>query len=78
MAHHGIAGRISAAVTPNMVSLCTCGRAFFGAGVQQADVRLQAHVQRVTAQRQALGELLASDPSTTDLVAYLVQRQRED
>ncbi len=75
---HQLAGRVSAAEVPNMVSFCTCGRGFFGAGAAAADSKLDGHVQRVTAARQKLGELLSTtEPNRAALVNYLIEREWE-
>jgi hypothetical protein len=84
---HQLAGRVSAAEVPNMVTFCTCGLGFFGESVQQADDRLQGHVQKVSAYRQRLGELAARYPVLDDpmpigpgagyLLGLLLQREQE-
>lgn len=44
---HEMAGRISAAVRPNIATFCRCGLAFFGHDVDQADHRWREHRDNV-------------------------------
>ena len=84
---HQLAGRVSAAEVPHMVSFCTCGLGFFGESVQHADDLLGGHIQRVNAWRQRLGDLAAQYPVLDEpmpigpgagyLLGLLIQRERD-
>ncbi len=89
MTKHQLAGRVSAAIVPNMVAFCTCGLGFWGEDITQADTRLEGHIQSVTARKQQLGDLLAamarteeSDSETKagligEAIGILLRRERE-
>jgi hypothetical protein len=42
---HFMAGRVSAANVPNIVTFCRCGLAFFGKNVTEADARFHEHIE---------------------------------
>lgn len=87
---HQLAGRVSAATIPNMVSFCSCGLGFWGEDITGADARLTGHIDSVTSFRQTIGDLLARmllardhgsavemSALTGDAIGLLLKRERE-